>query len=349
MGSPANNLAATTLRAVTAPRALVLGIAGQDGSYLAELLVARGYAVTGLVRRAPDPAAFENLAAVAGDVDLVRGDVADTPALHALVAAVRPSEIYNVASTSTLHAAWADPLACARETALPVAALLEAIVAVDPSIRLVQASSAQVFGDPAECPQHEGTPRAPNEPYGAAKAYADAMIDGYRRRHGVHASAAILFNHESPRRPVAYVTRKVTRGAAAIALGLEERLELGDLEAVRDWSFAGDVADGMWRMATADEPGDYVLASGVGRTVGDLVRTAFAAAGVEGDGRVAVDPALVRPPLRNASIGDPARARERLGWRAQTSFEELVGAMVARDLAELSGGDSHAVATLRRS
>jgi GDPmannose 4,6-dehydratase len=349
VGASADNLAATTLRAVTAPRALVLGIGGQDGSYLAELLVARGYAVTGLVRRAPDPAAFPNLAAVAEQVTLVRGDVADAAALRDLVAHVRPSEIYNVASTSTLHAAWADPLACARETALPVAALLEAVVAADPSTRLVQASSAQVFGDPVHCPQHEGTPRAPNEPYGAAKAYADAMVAAYRERHGVHASAAILFNHESPRRPIAYVTRKVTRGAAAIALGLEERLALGDLEAVRDWSFAGDIADGMWRMATADEPGDYVLASGVGRTVGDLVRTAFAAAGVEPDGRVAVDPALVRPPLRNASIGDPSRARDRLGWAAQTAFEDVVGAMVERDLAELSGGDTHAVATLRRS
>jgi GDPmannose 4,6-dehydratase len=349
VGTSVTNVAATTLRAVTAPRALVLGVAGQDGSYLAELLVARGYAVTGLVRRAPEPGAFPNLAAVEGAIELVRGDVADASALRDLVAGVRPNEIYNVASTSTLHAAWADPLACARETALPVATLLEAIVAVDPSIRLVQASSAQVFGDPAECPQHEATPRAPNEPYGAAKAYADAMIDSYRRRHGVHAGAAILFNHESPRRPTAYVTRKVTRGAAAIALGRQDRLELGDLEAVRDWSFAGDIADGMWRMATADEPGDYVLASGVGRTVGDLVRTAFAAAGVEPDGRVAVDPALVRPPQRNPSIGDASRARDRLAWAAQTSFEELVAAMVERDLAELSGGDSHAVATLRRS
>jgi GDPmannose 4,6-dehydratase len=323
---------------VTAPRALVLGVSGQDGSYLAELLVARGYRVTGLVRRAPDPAAFPNLAAVAPHVDLVQGDVADAAALRDLVAAVRPREIYNVASTSTLQAAWADPLACARETALPVAALLAAIVAVDPAIRLVQASSAQVFGDPAESPQHERTPRAPNEPYGAAKAYADAMIDSYRRRHGVHASAAILFNHESPRRPPAYVTRKVTRGAAAIALGLAERLDLGDLAAVRDWSFAGDIAEGMWRMAQAETPGDYVLASGTGRTVGDLVRTAFAAAGVEADGRVHVDPALVRAPQRLPSVGDPSRARERLGWRAATPFEDLVGAMVERDLADLRPG-----------
>jgi GDPmannose 4,6-dehydratase len=334
---------------VTAPRALVLGVAGQDGSYLAELLIARGYAVTGLVRRAPDPAAFPNLEAVAGEVELVQGDVADTAALQDLVATVRPDEIYNVASTSTLHAAREDPIACARETALPVTALLQAIAATDRSIRLVQASSAQVFGDPVESPQHERTPRAPNEPYGAAKAYADTMIESYRRSHGTHASAAILFNHESPRRPTAYVTRKVTRGAAAIALGLERSLELGDLHAVRDWSFAGDIAEAMHRMARADEPGDYVLASGVGRTVGDLVATAFQAAGVEPDGRVAVDPALVRPAQRNPSIGDPSRARERLGWRAMTSFEQLVAAMVERDLAELKDAGGDPVATLRRS
>ncbi len=325
-------------------RALVLGVAGQDGSYLAEALVARGYAVTGLVRR-PASEDHPNLRAVRDRVAFVHGDMADHALLAELVAAVRPHAIFNVASTSTLAAAWADPLACARETGLPVTALLEAIRSVDPAIRLVQASSAQVFGDPAESPQHEGTPRRPAEPYGAAKAYADAMIAGHRERHGLHASAAILFNHESPRRPLAYVTRKVTRGAAAIALGLEARLVLGDLEAVRDWSFAGDVAEAMVRMAEADEPGDLVLASGVGRTVGDLVAEAFAAAGADPRGRVEVDPALVRPPQRVPSVGDPSRARARLGWRPATSFPALVQAMVEADLAELRGTP---VVSLRR-
>jgi GDPmannose 4,6-dehydratase len=327
-----------------APRALVLGAAGQDGSYLTELLVARGYAVTGLVRRARG-AEHPNLASVAARIELVRGDVADAGLLRDLIASLRPREVYNVASTSTLAAAWGDPLACARETALPVAALLEAIREVDPAIRLVQASSAQVFGDPAECPQHEGTPRQPVEPYGAAKAYGDAMIAAYRDRHGLHASSAILFNHESPRRPTAYVTRKVTRGVAAIVLGLQDRLELGDLDAVRDWSFAGDVAEGMWRMAQADEPSDFVLASGVGRTVGELVSTAFAAAGAEPLGRVDVDQTLRRPPQRQPRIGDPSRARAQLGWSAATSFEELVGAMVQADLAQL--GATESVVTLR--
>jgi GDPmannose 4,6-dehydratase len=318
------------------PRALILGITGQDGSYLAELLAGRGYEVTGMVRR-PGQESHPNLAGVRDRVTLVPGDMGDERRLAELVAAVRPREIYNVASPSTLAAAWADPLGCARETALAVTALLEAIVAVDPSIRLVQASSAQVFGDPDESPQHEGTSRRPNEPYGAAKAHADAMIAAYRDRHGAHASSAILFNHESPRRRPAYVTRKVTRAAAAIALGHEERLVLGDLEAVRDWSFAGDIVEAMWRMAQADAPADYVLASGVGRTVGDLVDTAFAAAGVRPDDRVEVDPALVRRPSSQPMIGDPSRARERLGWTAATPFEDLVAEMVATDLSELRG------------
>ena len=326
------------------PRALILGITGQDGSYLAELLAGRGYEVTGLVRRAGQES-HPNLAGVRDQVTLVRGDMGDARRLAELVAAVRPREIYNVASTSTLAAAWADPLACARETALPVTALLEAIVAVDPSIRLVQASSAQVFGDPVQSPQHEGTPRRPNEPYGAAKAHADAMIAAYRDHHGVHASAAILFNHESPRRRPAYVTRKVTRAAAAIALGHEERLVLGDLAAVRDWSFAGDIVEAMWRMAQADAPADYVLASGVGRTVGELVESAFAAAGVRPDGRVEVDPALVRRPSTHPLIGDSSRARERLGWTAATPFDDIVAEMVATDLSELRGAP---VVTVRR-
>jgi GDPmannose 4,6-dehydratase len=220
---------------------------------------------------------------------------------------------------------------------------LEAIRSVDPTIRLVQASSAQVFGDPAECPQSENTARRPLEPYGVAKAYGDSMIAAYRDRYGLHASAAILFNHESPRRPTAYVSRKVTRAAAAIALALEERVVLGDLTAIRDWSFAGDVAEGMWRMAQAEEAGDYVLASGVGRTVGDLVEAAFAAAGVEPEGHVAVDPALVRPPQRLPSIGDPSRARAKLGWSPAMSFEALVAAMVRRDLADLGNGPAATV------
>jgi len=324
-------------------RALILGAAGQDGSYLAELLDARGYAVTGLVRRALD-ADIPNLAAVRDRIELVRGDVADADLLRELVASVRPHEIYNVASTSTLAAAWEDPLRCARDTGLPAAVLLEAILAVDPSIRLVQASSSQVFGAPAQSPQSERTPRAPAEPYAAAKLYADSMVAVQRERHGLHASSAILFNHESPRRPPAYVSRKVTRAVAAMARGAAEPLALGDLGAVRDWSYAGDVAEAMWLMAQADEPGDLVLASGVGRTVGELVDVAFAAAGVDPDGRVEVDKGLVRRDRGLPVIGDPSLARERLGWSPSTSFEDMIGAMVAHDLAAL---DAQAAAGLR--
>jgi GDPmannose 4,6-dehydratase len=324
-------------------RALILGAAGQDGSYLAELLDAHGYAVTGLVRRALD-ADIPNLAAVRDRIELVRGDIADADLLRELVASVRPHEIYNVASTSTLAAAWEDPLRCARDTGLPAAVLLEAILAVDPSIRLVQASSSQVFGAPAESPQSERTPPAPADPYAAAKLYADSMVAVHRARHGLHASSAILFNHESPRRPPAYVSRKVTRAVAAMARGATEPLVLGDLDAVRDWSYAGDVAQAMYLMARADEPGDLVLASGRGRTVGELVAVAFAAAELDPDGRVEVDEALVRRDRGLPVIGDATLARERLGWAASTSFEDMIGAMVAHDLAVL---DAQGAAGLR--
>ncbi len=325
------------------PRALILGAAGQDGSYLAELLDARGYAVTGLVRRPLDDR-MPNLAGVRDRIELVRGDVADAQAMRELVAAVRPHEIYNVASTSTLAAAWEDPLRCARDTGLAVAALLGAILEVDPTIRLVQASSSQIFGEPAESPQSERTPPAPADPYAAAKLYADSMIAVHRARHGLHASSAILFNHESPRRPPAYVSRKVTSAVAAMARGGSEPLVLGDLRAVRDWSFAGDVVEAMWLMAQADEPGDLVLASGVGRTVGELVEAAFAAAGVDPEGRVEIDAGLVRPARGLPVVGDPSRARERLGWAATTPFADMIAAMVAHDLGEL---DAQPAAGLR--
>jgi len=318
----------------TQRRALVLGASGQDGSYLAELLVRRGYAVTGLVRRPLDDPP-PNLAAVRDRIELVRGDIADAAYVRALVAGVRPHEIYNVASTSTLARSWEDPIACARDTAVAVAGILEAIRSTDTSIRLLQSSSAQLFGDPAQTPQSETTPFRPADPYAAAKLYAHSMVAIYRERHGLHASSAILFNHESPRRPPTYVSRKVTRAAAAMARGSDEALVLGDLAAVRDWSFAGDFVEAMWLMLQTDEPGDVVLASGVGHTVGELVDVAFAAAGVEPDGRVHVDTDLVRGTQGLPVVGDPSLARTRLGWSAQTSFEDLVAAMVASDLAAL--------------
>jgi GDPmannose 4,6-dehydratase len=319
---------------VTSHRALVLGASGQDGSYLAELLVARGYDVTGLVRRAVD-GDFANLAGVRDRIELVRGDVSDAAFLRGLIAAVRPHEIYNVASTSTLAAAWANPAGCARDTGLPAAFLLEAVREIDPSTRVVQASSAQVFGDPEQSPQSETTPLRPTDPYGAAKLYAQSMVAVYRERYGLHASSAILFNHESPRRPPVYVSRKVSQAAAAIACGRDVRLTLGDLAAVRDWAFAGDIVEGMWLMAQADEPHDLVLATGIGRTVQELVSVAFAAAGVDPTGRVDVDAALVRSAHRLPIVGDASLAAERLGWRPRVPFEDMIGAMVAHDVAQL--------------
>jgi GDPmannose 4,6-dehydratase len=328
---------------VTPRRALVLGVAGQDGSYLAELLVRRGYVVTGLVRR-PLHERFPNLAAVRDRIELVRGDVTDSALLRDLVAGVRPHEIYNVASTSTLARAWEDPTACVKDTGIAVAVLLEAVRRIDPSIRVVQSSSAQLFGDPVQTPQSETTPFHPADPYAAAKLYAHSMVDVYRSRHGLHASNAILFNHESPRRPPTYVSRKVTQGVAAIARGVSESLILGDLTAVRDWSYAGDVVEAMWLMAQADEPCDVVLASGVGRTVGELVDLAFAAAGVDPSGRIEIDPELVRRAHGLPVVGDPSLARERLGWTPRTAFADMIAAMVAHDLAEL---DAQAAAGLR--
>jgi GDPmannose 4,6-dehydratase len=319
---------------VTPRRALVLGVAGQDGSYLAELLVRRGYAVTGMVRRPLDES-FPNIAAVSDQIELVRGDVADPAALAEVVTSVRPHEIYNVASTSTLARAWEDPIGCARDTGLAVAGLLEAVRRTDPTIRVLQASSAQLFGEPTQTPQSETTPFHPADPYAAAKLYAHSMVGVYRERHGLHASNAILFNHESPRRPPVYVSRKVTLAAAAMAQGSDERLVLGDLAAVRDWSFAGDVAEGMWLMLQAEQPGDLVLASGVGHTVGELVEIAFAAAGVDPAGRVVTDADRPRTTHGPPVIGDPSLARVRLGWLARTTFEELIGTMVAEDLAAL--------------
>lgn len=342
--TPGNYLMVGMNLPATHRRALILGAAGQDGSYLAELLLARGYAVTGLVRRPLEPD-LPNLAAIRDELELVRGDVRNAALLHDLVATVRPHEIYNVASTSTLAAAWHDPVVCAQDTALSVVALLEAIRATDPTIRLLQASSAQVFGDPVESPQSETTPFRPTDPYGAAKLYAQSMVRIYRERYGLHAASAILFNHESPRRPPAYVSRKVTRAVAAMARGSDERLTLGDLGAVRDWTFAADIVEGMWLMLQADEPADLVLAGGVGHTVADLVDAAFAAAGIDPSGRVEIDAGLVRDSPAKPLIGDPSAASARLGWTARTSLAGLIEAMVAHDIAEL---DAQTDAGLRR-
>jgi GDPmannose 4,6-dehydratase len=313
-------------------RALVTGITGQDGSYLAELLVAEGTEVVGLVKP-PLERELPNLSAVRDRVRLVEGDVRDARALEATIRDTGPDEIYHLAAPTFVPASWDDPEGTLEAIAGGTATVLRAAEAVE--ARVVVPASPEIFGDSGVSPQDEEAPRRPVSPYGVAKLAAHELVRVVRDRHGLHASSVITYNHESPRRPERFVTRKVTRGAAAIALGRESELVLGDLDARRDWSHASDIVRGMVLAARADEPGDYVLAGGVARTVRELVETAFSAAGVDPEGHVSVDTSLVRPSEGTVMVGDASRARQALGWRPQVTFEELVREMVEADLERL--------------
>ena len=324
--------------------ALVIGAAGQDGSYLTELLLEEGYRVVGIVRRDPT-AAIPNLEHVRDRIDLVRADLADT---HAIVDAVRehePAELYNLASVSFGPDAWEEPVRTVELGGLAVARLLEGIRSLRQAPRFFQASSAWVFGRPSESPQSMRTPYAPVEPYGAAKALGDFLVRGYRDRHDVFACSGLFYNHESPRRPERFVTRKITRAAASIALGLSDQLSLGDIEARRDWGFAGDYVRAAWLMLQLDEPADYVVATGEGRTVRQFAEAAFSAAGLDLERHLSVDPALRRDKGQVADlVGDASAARDRLGWSPRVTFDELVTLMVEADLAALSGSSAPATA-----
>jgi GDPmannose 4,6-dehydratase len=313
------------------PRALVTGIGGQDGSLLAELLLEHGYDVYGIVRR--DAAEYRNLDGLRDRIELVRADLLDRASLEAALRQARPAELYNLASVSFVPASWDEPVLTAEFAAVGATVLLEAVRTVDPAIRFYQASSSEIFGDPAEVPQSEATPLAPLTPYGVAKAYAHFITRSYRRRYDLHASSGILYTHESPRRPLDFLPRKVASGVARIALGLERELVLGDLDARRDWGYAGDYVRAMWLMLQQDEADDFVIATGVAHSVRELVECAFAHAGLDWQAHVRVDPALTRgrAELHNL-VGDPAKARERLGWEPTLSFEELVGLLVDAEL-----------------
>jgi GDPmannose 4,6-dehydratase len=314
-------------------RALITGISGQDGSYLAQLLLDKGYDVTGVVR---DPVDRE-LAHLGGSrerISLVSGDLTVPQTLRDALGAVRPHELYHLAAPTFVPASWEDPAAVLGEIAGATAELLGAARRLDPDLRVFVASSSEIFGDAGESPQHERSPMRPRSPYGVAKLAAHGLVGALRERFGTFAVSGIFYNHESPRRPEQFLPRKVTRGAAAIALGIEEELVLGDLEAVRDWSHAADIMRGAWLSLQAGAPRDYVFASGRGRTVRELVETAFAAAGVDPEGRVTVDPAFVRAPDPTPPVGDPSRARRELGWEPQISFEAMIAEMVQADLAE---------------
>jgi len=312
--------------------ALITGITGQDGSHLAELLSGKGYRVVG-TSRAPGPGA------PAGDaglpVELVTWDGTDQDALDRIFAAYVPDECYNLAAYTSGAGMYDDPVAIGVVNGLGAVRVLEAIRRRSPATRLVQASSSEVFGRVASSPQDESTPRIPRSPYGAAKLYADAMVDVYRARYGLFACSAILFNHEGPRRGPGFVTRKVTRAAAAISLGLERTLPLGNLDARRDWGYAGDYVRAMWLMARGRAPVDYVIATGVTHSVRDLCEFAFGQVGLDYRDYVSEDSSAVRPAEPVALVGDSGKARSELGWVPEITFKRMIEMMVENDLAQL--------------
>ena len=313
------------------PRALITGITGQDGSYLAELLLGKGYDVWGMVRRSSTES-YERIDHLHDRLDFVQADLLDQPSLTAALQQAEPDEVYNLAAQSFVPTSWTQPVLTAEFTAVGVTRLLEAIRQVNPAIRFYQASSSEMFGRVLETPQSETTPFYPRSPYGVAKVYGHYITVNYRESYGMFACSGILFNHESPRRGLEFVTRKVTDGVARIKLGLAEHLTLGNLDARRDWGFAGDYVDAMWRMLQQDEPDDYVVATGETNTVERLVQLAFDHAGLDRDEHVRTDPALIRPAEVDLLVGDPAKAKSQLGWEPKVDFEGLVRMMVDADI-----------------
>lgn len=315
------------------PTALITGINGQDGSYLAEVLLKKGYRVVGLVRRSSTQT-YERIQHLMDDITVVQGDLHDQGSLLALLEEYEPSEVYNLAAQSFVAVSWSQAVLTGEVTALGVMRLLEAIRFVNPKIRFYQASSSEIFGEPRETPQTEETPLCPLTPYGVAKAYAHFIAGSYRRRYGMFTCCGILYNHESPLRPVDFLPRKVARAAAAISLGLEEELVVGDLSSRRDWGYAGDYVRAMWLMVQHADPGDYVIATGVSHSVEELVEHAFRAVGLDWRDHVRSDPSFYRGAAElHDLVGDASKARRMLGWRPEVSFEELVGLMVETDRA----------------
>ena len=320
-----------------ARRALITGITGQDGSYLAELLLEKGYEVHGMVRRSSTET-FQRLAGCRDSVVLHTGDLLDQRSLVDVLRASDPDEIYNLAAMSFVAASWSQPVLTAEFTATGVTRMLEAMREVAPEARFYQASSSEMFGKVREVPQRESTPFYPRSPYGVAKTYGHFITVNYRESYDLFACSGILFNHESERRGLEFVTRKVTHGAAAIKLGLAEDLALGNLDAERDWGYAKDYVEAMWLMLQQDEPEDYVVATGKAHSVRRLVEVAFEHVGLDPDEHVRVDPRYLRPAEVEHLIGDAGKARERLGWEPRTSFDEMVRLMVESDLELLGSG-----------
>jgi len=322
---------------MAARRGLITGIAGQDGSLLAELLLEDGYEVFGIVRRATSEQ-FDNLAAIRDRVELVQADLLDELSLVDALRQFGPQEVFNLASPSFVPMSWKEPVLTAEFAAVGVTALLESIRLVDPEIRFYQASSSEIFGEPREVPQTEETALSPVTPYGVAKAYGHLIVRSYRRRYGLYACSGILYNHESPRRPLDFVTRKVAHAAAAISLGLAGDLWLGDLDARRDWGYAGDYVRAMALMLRQEEPDDFVISGGVAHSVQELVELAFGHVGLDWREYVHIDESLRRGTAElHDLVGDSSKARARLGWTPTLDFEGLVRLLVEADLERLRG------------
>ena len=317
-----------------ARRALITGITGQDGSYLAELLLSKGYEVHGMVRRSSEEK-FERIAHLKGRIQLHQGDLLDQFSLARLLSDVRPDEVYNLAAQSFVPTSWNQPVLTGEFTALGVTKMLEAMRYAAPKARFYQASSSEMFGKVREVPQNESTPFYPRSPYGVAKAYGHFITVNYRESHGLFAVSGILFNHESPRRGLEFVTRKISDGVARIKLGLQHQIAMGNLDARRDWGYAPDYVEAMWRMLQESEADDYVIATHETHTVKEFCEIAFARAGLDWKDHVRVDPAFVRPAEVDVLIGDPSKAKRKLGWQPTVRFKQLVELMVDADLERL--------------
>jgi GDPmannose 4,6-dehydratase len=315
-------------------RALVTGVTGQDGSYLAELLLEKGYEVFGMVRR-NSTENFERINHIKDRINLVQGDLFDQLSLISAIEEVKPQEVYNLAAQSFVPTSWSQPVLTGEFDAIGVTKLLEAIRLLNKKIKFYQASSSEMFGKVQQVPQTEKTPFYPRSPYGVAKVYGHFITVNYRESYGIHASSGILFNHESPRRGLEFVTRKITDGAARIKLGLSDSLYLGNLDAKRDWGFAGDYVYAMWLMTQQPEPDNYVISSGENHSVRELVELAFTYCDLDYKKYVKTDPRLVRPAEVDVLLGDSSHARKKLGWEPKVTFKELVKMMVESDLAQL--------------
>ena len=317
------------------PKALITGVTGQDGSYLADLLLAKGYEVVGVVRRTSHHS-YERIEHLLDRIEVVAADLLDQHSLTVVIQDSRPDEVYNLAAQSYVPTSWTQPVLTGEFTALGVTRILEAIRLAHPTARYYQASSSEMFGKVTETPQRESTAFYPRSPYGVAKVYGHWITVNYRESYGLYAVSGILFNHESPRRGIEFVTRKVTDGVARIKLGLARELRLGNLEARRDWGFAGDYVDAMWRMLQQDQPQDYVIGSGETHSVRELVELAFAHVGLDYRQYVVSDPKYYRPAEVDLLLADPSKARRELGWTPKVGFAELVAMMVDADMERLA-------------